>query len=74
MSEAKTYNRFEEELEEVNRNSSPADLKMLQDFYRMIEQIESIPTLPQAKPNIPEEFTPQQISLESHRRCLRRNK
>jgi len=65
MSETRKYNRFEKELKEINQNCSPADLKVLQDLTRAIEQIENIPTLPQEKPNIYEESTLQQFQQYS---------
>ncbi len=65
MSETRKYNRFEKELKEINQNCSPADLKVLQDLTRAIEQIENIPTLPQEKPNIHEESTLQQFQQYS---------
>ena len=63
-------NKFVKELEEVNRNSSPADMEMLRELNLLMKQIESIPNLPQTEPNVLEERPRQQITLKLVRHCL----
>ncbi len=63
-------NRFEEKLREANRKASPADKELLRDFYKIMEQVENIPVLPDTKPAVLEEQTHQQVSLKLVRRCL----
>ena len=66
-------NKFVKELEEVNRNSSPADMEMLRELNLLMKQIESIPSLPQTEPNVPEERPRQPITLKLVRHCLGQN-
>ena len=70
MRKTEKDNKFAKELEEANRNSSPADMEMLRELNLMMKQIESIPSLPQTEPNVPEERPCQPISLRLVRRCL----
>ena len=73
MRKTEKDNKFVKELEEANRNSSPTDMEMLRELNLMMKQIESIPSLPQTEPNVPEESPRQPIPLGLVRRCLGRN-
>ena len=66
-------NRFVEELEEVNRKSSPTDIQMLREFNLMIKRIEDIPGLSEAESTILEENPRQPITLELIRHCFGRS-
>ena len=73
MRKTEKDNKFAKELEEANRNSSPADMEMLRELNLMMKQIESIPSLPQTEPNVPEERPRQPIPLRLVRLCLGRS-
>lgn len=70
MRKTEKNNKFVKDLEEANRNSSPADMEILRELNLMMKQIESIPSLSQTEPNVPEERPRQPIPLKLVRRCL----
>ena len=66
-------NRFVKQLEEANRKASATDKETLQEFYRIMKQIESIPELPDPEPETQEERPSQPVPLRLVRRCLSQN-